>query len=196
MKVAIIGAGPAGITAAHQLAGKGIQVVVFEKETQVGGMSKTIQLWGQKVDLGPHRFFTTYPDVRALWFQVASNDYSLVNRQTRILYCGRLFDYPLRPANVVRNLGLTDSVHCFISYCCQQLPFCDSKEVTFESWVSQRFGHQLYERFFRTYTEKLWGIPCSELDAVFCCPADPRFQSMGSDEGRNKYARESTSYAG
>jgi protoporphyrinogen oxidase len=167
LKVAIIGAGPAGITAARQLCVAGEQVVVFEKEKQVGGLSRTIQLWGQKVDLGPHRFFTTYPNVRALWFHAIGNDYRLINRQTRIFYRGGFFDYPLRPTNVVRNLGLTDSVSCFLSYCGQQVAPHHSQEVTFESWVSQRFGHQLYEKFFKTYSEKLWGIPCAELDADF-----------------------------
>jgi len=163
----VIGAGPAGITAARRISGAGVPVVVYEKESQVGGLSRTIQLWGQKVDLGPHRFFTTQQRVLAMWSQAVADKFSLVDRQTRILYHKRFFDYPLRPMNVLTNLGILDSGLSFLSYCREQLPGCKTPGSTFESWVIQRFGRRLYEKFFKTYSEKLWGIPCSDLDSDF-----------------------------
>ncbi len=163
----MIGAGPAGITAARRISGLGTPVVVYEREQQVGGLSRTIQLWGHKVDLGPHRFFTTQPRVLAMWSQAVADKHCLVNRQTRILYRNRFFDYPLRPANVLTNLGLVDSGLSFLSYCREQTPFHNADTSTFDSWVTRRFGRRLYEKFFKTYSEKLWGIPCSDLDSEF-----------------------------
>jgi protoporphyrinogen oxidase len=167
LKVAVIGAGPAGITAARRISGSGTPVVVYEKEHQVGGLSRTISLWGQKVDLGPHRFFTTQRRALAMWSQAVADKYCLVNRQTRILYRNCLFDYPLRPANVLANLGWIDSGLSFLSYCREKTPFQSTNGATFEAWVTRRFGRRLYEKFFKTYSEKLWGIPCSELDSDF-----------------------------
>lgn len=167
MKIAIIGAGPAGITAAYQLIKKGFQVDVFEAGDCVGGMSKTIDLWNQKVDLGPHRFFSSDPRVNQVWLELVGNDYEMVNRLTRIFYKNKFFNYPLKPWNAFSNLGIFEALNCGFSYGWQML-FPDKKTAeTFESWVVGKFGRRLFEIFFKTYSEKLWGIKCDELDSDF-----------------------------
>ena len=168
MKVGIIGAGPAGLTAAYRLQQLGAEVEVLEAGPQVGGMGRSIDLWGQRVDIGPHRFFTKDPRVDAVWRDVVGDAHGIVRRQTRIFYRRRFFDYPLRPANVVGNLGPVDVARCLASYLREQVaPRPTGPEPSFEDWVVHRFGRRLYEMFFRSYTEKLWGIPCSALDADF-----------------------------
>jgi protoporphyrinogen oxidase len=166
MRVGIIGSGPAGITCAYELAKRGIEVDVFESAPQVGGMSRSIKLWGQTVDLGPHRFFSSDKRVNRLWLEVAGYDYKMINRLTRILYRGRLFYYPLKAANALRNLGFYQASYCVLSYLIARLSK-PPKEDTFENWVASRFGRQLFRIFFKTYTEKLWGISTSELDSDF-----------------------------
>src|SRR3954447_21236216 len=106
MKVAVIGAGPAGMTAAYELSKGGAQVEVFEASPQVGGLARTIELWNQKVDLGPHRFFSNDARVNTLWLEVAGRDYEMVDRLTRIYYRGKFFFYPLKAADALRNLGV------------------------------------------------------------------------------------------
>ena len=113
MRVAVISAGPAGITAAYQLAKGGAEVEVFEASDAVGGLCRTIDLWGQKVDLGPHRFFSHDPRVNQLWLEVAGSDYRMIDRLTRIYYRRRFFDYPLRPANALWNMGAREC--CLLS---------------------------------------------------------------------------------
>lgn len=164
--VAVIGAGPAGLTAAYELAKKGIRVDVFEAGDSVGGMAKTISLWGQRADLGPHRFFSSDPRVNRLWLEVVGRDYSMVNRLTRIYYQEIFFDYPLKPVNALQGLGLKESLSCMLSYGRAKLAPQKNAE-TFESWVIDKFGARLFEIFFKSYSEKLWGIPCSKLDADF-----------------------------
>jgi protoporphyrinogen oxidase len=149
-RIAVIGAGPAGITAAYCLTKRGIPVDVYEADGTVGGMAKSVRLWGQSVDLGPHRFFSSDRRVNALWLEVVGHDYRMVNRLTRIFYRKRFFYYPLRPFNALLNLGPVEGLRC-----------------DFESWVVRRFGRRLFEVFFKTYSEKLWGIGCGELDADF-----------------------------
>ncbi len=166
MKVAVIGAGPAGLTAAYKLAKAGAEIDVFESSSDVGGMSRSFELWGQIVDLGPHRFFSSDARVNRLWLEIAEQDYRMVDRLTRIYYGKRFFHYPLQPLNALRNLGLFEAVRCTLSNLREKIsPTKD--EQTFESWVTRRFGRRLYEIFFKTYSEKLWGIPCCELDADF-----------------------------
>ncbi len=116
MRVAVIGAGPAGITAAYQLAKGGAQVEVFEAGSAVGGLSRSFELWGQTVDLGPHRFFSQDRRVNDLWLEVAGNDYRMVDRLTRIYYGKRFFDYPLKPGNALKNMGLASAASCMASY--------------------------------------------------------------------------------
>lgn len=180
MRVAVIGGGPAGMTAAYQLARGGVEAEVFESTDQVGGMSRSFDLWGQTVDLGPHRFFSTDPRVNGLWFQVVGDDYQMVDRLTRLYYKRRFFHYPLRPGNALRNMGLYEASRCGLSYFRQTLASrkANSGDESFESWVVGRFGRRLFELFFKSYSEKLWGIPCHELDADFAAQRIKRF-SLG-----------------
>jgi len=165
-KIAIIGAGPAGLTAAYQLAKEGISVELFEASDTVGGMAKTISLWDQLVDLGPHRFFSSDPRVNKIWLEVIGNNYSMVSRLTRIYYKKTFFDYPLRAMNALFGLGVIQSTMCVVSYGYAKI-FPAKDESTFESWVVNRFGNRLYTIFFKSYSEKLWGISCKSLDADF-----------------------------
>jgi len=182
MKVAVIGAGVAGITAAYQLAKGGARVDVYEASDGVGGLSRTIELWGQRADLGPHRFFSGDRRVNRLWLELAGRDYRMIERLTRIYYRGRFFHYPLKPGNALWNMGPCEAARCTLSYLRQKLPrrAAPGGEAgeTFESWVVDRFGRRLFEMFFKSYSEKLWGIPCSELDADFAAQRIKRF-SMG-----------------
>jgi protoporphyrinogen oxidase len=166
LQVAVIGAGPAGMTAAYELAKQGIQVEVFEAGPEVGGLSKTIDLWNQKVDIGPHRFFSNDTRVNKFWLEVVGRDYRMVNRLTRIYYKKKFFHYPIKPFDALQKLGIFTAAKCLISYFTIKLtPEGDTS--TFEGWTTRRFGKELYRIFFKTYTEKLWGIPCNELDADF-----------------------------
>lgn len=165
-KVGVIGGGPAGLTAAYQLSKQGFAVDLFEADAAVGGMCKTIELWNNKVDIGPHRFFSNDRKVNELWLEVVGDEYEMVSRLTRIFYKGKYFDYPLKPVNAFVNLGAVETTRCLVSYAEQRI----KKEASagdFESWVVSRFGHRLYSIFFKTYSEKLWGIKCTELDADF-----------------------------
>jgi len=181
MRIGIIGAGPAGITAAYCLARAGVHVEVFEASGEVGGLARSFDLWGQKVDLGPHRFFSNIKRVNDLWLEVVGTDYHAVNRLTRIYYKGRYFRYPLQAFNAFWNMGPAAALACVMSYGKQKaLP--DAKlngQNTFESWVVQRFGRRLFEMFFKSYSEKLWGIPCDELDADFAAQRIKKF-SLGA----------------
>ena len=166
MKVAVIGAGPAGMTAAYELAKKIKDVDVFEAGPTVGGMAKTIELWNQKVDIGPHRFFSNDTRVNELWLEVVGKDYEMVDRLTRIYYNKKFFHYPIKAINALTNMGLFKATLCMVYYGLEKIsPTKDTS--TFEGWVTNRFGKKLYQIFFKTYTEKLWGIPCNVLDADF-----------------------------
>lgn len=181
MRVAVIGAGPAGITAAHQLARGGAEVEVYEASGHVGGLSRTFELWGQKVDLGPHRFFSTDARVNGLWREVLGEDHRLVDRLTRIYYGGRFFAYPLQAGNALWNMGLGRATACLASYLKEKFRPSfrgGDDEQTFESWVVGRFGRRLFEMFFKSYSEKLWGIGCDELDADFAAQRIKKF-SLG-----------------
>lgn len=166
MKVGVIGAGPAGLTAAYQLAKAGVQVDLFEAGPAVGGLAKTISLWNQRVDLGPHRFFSTDRRVNELWLEVVGSDYSMVDRLTRIYYNNHFFNYPLRVGNALKNLGPLEAAHCLTSYFHQKISPIE-QDGSFEDWVVHQFGRHLFEIFFKTYSEKLWGITCKELDSDF-----------------------------
>lgn len=164
--ICVIGAGPAGITAAYELSKHGYQIDVFEASPHVGGLAKTIDLWGQRVDIGPHRFFSSDTRVNQLWLEVAGHDYDMVDRLTRIYYKRRFFYYPLKPLDALIKLGIFEAFLCMLSYIRIRLfPLKDTS--TFENWVTNRFGKRLFEIFFKTYSEKLWGISCQELDADF-----------------------------
>ena len=168
MKVAVIGAGPAGLTCALKLAQSGIQVDVYESDATVGGMTRSFELWGQEVDLGPHRFFSKDDKVNDFWLEQVGDDYIMVDRLTRIYYGKKFFLYPVKAMNALVNLGILKATACVFSYVKAQLFGKNKgKETTFEEWVSNKFGYKLYSIFFKTYSERLWGIPCSELDADF-----------------------------
>lgn len=159
------------MTAGYQLS-KGIStgeltsVDVFEAAGQAGGLARSIELWDQIVDLGPHRFFSNDTRVNEFWLEVAEQDFDLVDRLTRIYYNGKYFHYPLKGGNALKNLGIFEATRCMFSYMGERIsPTKDTS--TFEGWVKSRFGKRLFEIFFKTYSEKLWGIKCTELDADF-----------------------------
>lgn len=163
--IVIIGAGPAGLTAAYELARRNAAVEVFEADDVVGGLSRTVERDGWRFDIGGHRFFTKVPRVEALWHEILpDSDFLLRPRMSRIHYRGKLFDYPLRAGNALGNLGVVEATRCVGSYLWSQLrPPKDQSH--FEGWVSARFGTRLYRMFFKTYTEKVWGMPATELQA-------------------------------
>ncbi len=168
MNVCIIGAGPAGLTCALKLAEKGIHVDVYEADSTVGGMTRSFELWGQEVDLGPHRFFSKDERINNFWLEQVADDYIMVDRLTRIYYGKKFFLYPVKAMNALVNLGFFKAAACIFSYFKAQLFGKNKgKEKTFEEWVSNKFGYKLYSIFFKTYSERLWGIKCSELDADF-----------------------------
>ncbi len=161
----IIGAGPAGLTAAHEFLRHGVRPVVLESDDIVGGISRTVERDGWRFDIGGHRFFTKVPPVRDLWHELLGPDEMLTRpRLSRIHYQGRFYDYPLRATNALRNLGLLESLRCVLSYLWVRLrPPRD--QSTFEGYVAARFGWRLYRIFFKTYTEKVWGVPADAIQA-------------------------------
>jgi protoporphyrinogen oxidase len=162
--VAIVGAGPAGLTAAYELVKQGIAPVVLEKGDKVGGIARTETYKGYRFDIGGHRFYTKVAAVQQLWQEVLGNDFIKVPRLSRIYYRGRFFNYPINAFNTLFNLGIFESLLIVLSYLKVRIwPL--PEETTFEQWVINRFGERLYKTFFKTYTEKVWGIPCSEIQA-------------------------------
>ena len=162
--VVVIGAGPAGLTAAYVLTKAGVRVTVLEAGPTVGGLSRTVEYNGYLFDIGGHRFFTKMREVEALWEEILGDDFISVPRLSRIHYNGRFFDYPLKAGNALRGLGLLNAGRIVLSYLRSHYR-PHPVEDTFEQWVTNRFGRRLYEIFFKTYTEKVWGIPCSEIRA-------------------------------
>ncbi len=160
----IIGAGPAGLTAAYELVKHGIKPVVLEKGDKVGGISRTETYKGYLFDIGGHRFFTKVEEVQQLWHEVLGDEFIKVPRLSRIYYRGRFFNYPLSAFNTLSNLGIVESGLILLSYLKAKLR-PSAVEDNFEQWVCNRFGERLYKTFFKTYTEKVWGIPCNEIQA-------------------------------
>ena len=161
----IIGAGPAGLTAAYQFGKSGIRATVLEADGVVGGISRTAVRDGWRFDIGGHRFFTKVRAVSDLWHEILEpDDFLLRPRMSRIFYRGRFYDYPLRALNALRNLGLLESVRCVLSYAWVRI-HPPKDQSSFEGWTASRFGWRLYRTFFKTYTEKVWGVPADELQA-------------------------------
>jgi protoporphyrinogen oxidase len=160
----VFGGGPAGLTAGYVLAKLGRPVLVLEAEDQVGGLAKTVVRDGYRFDLGGHRFFTKSPEVESLWHEVLGDELLLRPRLSRIYWNGRFLDYPLSPRDVVRKLGPVELARCAGSYLVAT-PRRQGGERSLEEWVSNRFGKRIYDLFFRTYTEKVWGVPGSEIRA-------------------------------
>ncbi|MFV0318180.1 MAG: NAD(P)/FAD-dependent oxidoreductase [Microthrixaceae bacterium] len=166
-EVVIIGAGPAGLTAAYQLAKVGHTSTILEATDVVGGISQTAEREGWRFDIGGHRFFTKVKPVEDLWHDILTDDEFLTRpRMSRIYYQGKYYDYPIRPMNALRNLGFVEAVRCVLSYLWAKIrPPKD--QSTLENYVVADYGRRLYEHFFKTYNEKVWGISPSKLSADF-----------------------------
>jgi hypothetical protein len=171
----VIGAGPAGLTIARQLvrAGPDHEVQVLEADpTYVGGLSRTVTFRGHRFDIGGHRFSTKSAPIDALWHEMLPGGFVEVPRLSRIHYDGRFFPYPVELGPTLRTLGPRRSAVIVASYLRARLR-PRRPEVSFEDWIVNRFGHELYRTFFKTYTEKVWGMPCTEISKGLRCPADP-----------------------
>jgi protoporphyrinogen oxidase len=162
--IAIIGAGPAGLTIGYLLAKRGFAVTIFEGTDMVGGISQTARYKGYRFDIGGHRFFTKISPVQALWEELLGDDFIDVPRLSRIHYGGKYFNYPLKAFNALAGLGIINATRIIASYLKVKM-YPSPVEDTFEQWVTNRFGKRLYEIFFKTYTEKVWGISCTEIRA-------------------------------
>ncbi|MFH0944591.1 MAG: FAD-dependent oxidoreductase, partial [Planctomycetota bacterium] len=163
--VLVIGAGPAGLTAAYELSRNGIQPIVLERDQSlVGGIARTVNYKGYRFDIGGHRFFTKIDEVNKIWHEILEHEFITRPRLSRIYYRNKFFSYPLKPFEALAKIGLKDTFHVGFSYLFAQL-FPSREETNFEQWVSNRFGRKLYSMFFKTYTEKVWGIPCKEIQA-------------------------------
>lgn len=165
LPVVVVGAGPAGLCAARELLAGGRRVVILESDAvHVGGISRTFVYKGNRFDIGGHRFFSKNQEILDLWKLILGDEMLTVPRLSRIHYKGKLFDYPLKAVNALVQLGPLECLRCLLSYvdshCRPTLP-----EKSFDVWVSNRFGRRLFEIFFETYTEKVWGVPCREISA-------------------------------
>lgn len=174
-KTLVIGAGPAGLTTAYALAKKGQIVTVLEADpVHVGGISKTMSYKGFRFDIGGHRFFSKSEVIERLWTEILPNDMLERPRSSRILYRGKFFSYPLKPVEALFKLGVLNSILCALSYLrAVALPVRNPK--TFEDWVGNQFGKRLFSIFFKTYTEKVWGMSCKEISADW---ASQRIQGL------------------
>ena len=164
-RVVIMGAGPAGLTAAYELHKHRIPTVVFEQDpVYVGGIARTVEYKGYRFDIGGHRFFSKNQEVEALWTEILGDEMLSRGRLSRIYYRGKYFDYPIKAGNALRGLGPFEACRCALSYAWAQLTPVRSPR-SLEEWVRNQFGFRLYSIFFKTYTEKVWGISTRELSA-------------------------------
>ena len=161
----VIGAGPAGLSCAYELAKHKKDVFVLEKDSNIGGICRTLEHNGYRFDVGPHRFFTKSKEVDSLWKTLLEGDFSPVKRLTRIYFAGKFFFYPIQISDVIKNIGLSENVKIVFDYFYSQAYLRNKPKKSFEDWVVANFGRRLYLMFFKTYTEKVWGISCSEISA-------------------------------
>jgi len=164
--VVALGGGPAGLTAGYLLAKQGKPVIVLESTDQVGGIARTEVRDGYRFDLGGHRFFTKSKEVDDLWHEIMKEEFLRRPRQSRIYWNDKFLDYPLQGMDVIKKLGPVELTRCGVSYLWAAVK-PKGQEDTFEAWVSNRFGKRLYQHFFKTYSEKLWGVPCTEIRSEF-----------------------------
>src|SRR3982751_2081439 len=165
LPVAILGAGPAGLTAAYSLGKKNIPVVILEADPEyVGGIARTAKYKGYHFDIGGHRFFSKSKEVEDLWTELLPDDMLDRPRSSRIFYNGRFFSYPLKAGEALFKLGIFESMRCVLSYMKARL-FPVDQPRNFEDWVSNQFGKRLFNIFFKTYTEKVWGMSCKDISA-------------------------------
>jgi predicted dehydrogenase/protoporphyrinogen oxidase len=174
---AILGGGPAGLTAGYVIGRRGRPGAVFEADGTVGGIAKTIEFNGYRFDLGGHRFFTKLQPVQHLWEEVLGDELLTRPRLSRIYFGGKYFAYPITAKDVVGRLGLVESARCALSYLWAARRRNNDAQ-TFEDWVTTRFGRRLYDAFFRSYTEKVWGIPGSEIRSLWAAQRIKNF-SLG-----------------
>jgi len=165
--VVVIGAGPAGLTAAYQLSKAGRDTLVVEADEVVGGISRTVERDGWRFDIGGHRFFTKVQPVEDLWHEILpAGDFLLRPRMSRIYYDGKFYDYPIKPLKALRNLGLAEAVRCALSFAKVRVA-PPKDQSTLEGYIVADYGRRLYEHFFKTYNEKVWGVSPSEISADF-----------------------------
>jgi len=165
-RVAVVGAGPAGLAAAYRLTEAGVQTVVFEAGPSIGGLARSMEIWGQAVDLGAHMFTLTDPRIGRLWAELVGSDYDTVPRRTRVLFDRWALGYPFEPLEAVRTIGLGEAARCAGSLAVARLR-SPGTESDLESWVVHRFGRRAFELFFADYVEKLFGSPASGIDGAF-----------------------------
>lgn len=163
--VVVIGAGPAGLTAAYQLTKAGVPCTVLEADGMVGGLSRSPERDGWRFDIGGHRFFTKVDKVADLWREILPGDDFLTRpRLSRIFYDGKYYDYPIRPLNALRNLGFAEALRAMASFLWVRIrPPVD--QSTLEGYIASNYGWRLYRHFFETYNEKVWGVSARELSA-------------------------------
>lgn len=175
--IVVVGAGPSGLAAAYEAVGYGASVSVLERLDRVGGLARTIDYKGNRFDIGPHRFFTRNEDVASLYLKVLGDDVIRVSRLTRIMYGGKYFNYPLTPLNALSGVGVAASAGILGSYAAARTRrWARPQPVeTFEDWVVDKFGRRLFDTFFKTYTEKVWGVSCTQIGADW---ADQRIKGL------------------
>ncbi len=165
--VCVVGAGPAGLSAAYVLSQSHVSTAVLEASSQVGGISRTVVRDGFRFDIGGHRFFTKDDEIDRFFRDLLGDEIIWVNRTSRIFYRGKYFDYPLKPANALFGMGIGTTAKCLLDYGSLKVKniFRQPEIISLEDWVSNEFGHELFKLFFKNYTEKVWGIDCSRICA-------------------------------
>ena len=164
-EILIIGAGPAGLTAAWEANKHGLKTLILEGDKEVGGISRTVERNGWRFDIGGHRFFTKVDEVYEIWDEILDQeDFLLRPRMSRIYYKNKFYDYPLKASNALLNLGIIEAIRCVLSYFYVRIRPPKNQD-NFENWVAARFGWRLYNIFFKTYTEKVWGVDATTIGA-------------------------------